>query len=53
MIGGDKEVEWASSFAPARAPADDKNFANCEVKVFTFVSSDDDDAALVEVLQRQ
>ena len=33
--------------------ADEQDFANCEVKVYTFVSDDDDDAALVEAIDEE
>ena len=33
--------------------ADQQDFNNCEVRVFTFVSADDDEAELVEVVENQ
>lgn len=31
--------------------ADQQDFNNCEVRVFTFVTADDDEAELVEVVE--
>ena len=41
------------SLNPNLRHADQQDFNNCEVRVFTFTSADDDEAELVEVVENQ
>jgi hypothetical protein len=45
--------KWNGQVLVTKFSAYEQDFGNCEVKVFTFASSDDDEAALVAVIEGQ